>query len=207
MGAGEGGGSERSRRVTCLPFRPARQTSPPSRHWQHDHPEPVRGLSVRTLSFYRSLASGGSGPLQRRVFLSRSSPISRSAFFPDTRAGPRADVLAYEQVARAGSGPACFIAGVGQLAGLERQTTAADASCELVPELLEFIDPAVEDRPPSPRESSPICLGRGSSVRQLVQGGPDCLQAESDPLRRTDESYPPQCAALEASLSAAGTLG
>lgn len=95
--------------------------------------------------------------------------------------------LADKEVARTRAVLGSPVIRVGQRAGLERQASAPDATCELIPQLLEFLDTSVERRSPIPGEPGPVHACRCSVVRQFVQGSPDLLKGESHPLRNADE--------------------
>src|SRR4051794_31576246 len=99
------------------------------------------------------------------------------------------------------------VAGVRQVAAVERQAAAADALGQAALQAPELGDPLVDPRAPRRREAVPVAAGRGAVGRQLGELGADLLEREADALSEDDEGDPPQDRARIAAVAGAGALG
>lgn len=100
----------------------------------------------------------------------------------------------------AGSHP---VVRVVQRAGVQRQTAAADATGEPVPQPLQPVDAGIELVAPALRQLRPVRSARSVIVRQGPQRVRDVLQAQSHALGGADERQSSQHASLVTSLVAA----
>jgi hypothetical protein len=97
-----------------------------------------------------------------------------------------------EPVARPGPESGDPVAGVRELAAVERETPAADALGEAGPEPLELGDPLVDPRPPSSGEPCPVAARRHAVGRELAELCADLVERQTDPLGEDDERDPPE---------------
>ncbi len=89
-----------------------------------------------------------------------------------------------QHVARAGTGGAGAVAGVEQVAGAERQASAADAPGQPVAHPLQHGDLLVEPRLPRGGEPGPVALGRGAVLGQRGHRLADLVELQSRPAGR-----------------------
>ena len=102
----------------------------------------------------------------------------------------------------AGAGGGEFVVGVGQVARVQGQATAADAVGQVIAQTSELFDAGVEFVAPLGGDRGPVLAGGGAVVGQLVQGLTDAGQRDAHALGDADEGHPPQGVALVAALVA-----
>src|SRR3954451_9885958 len=99
------------------------------------------------------------------------------------------------------------IAGVHELAALEREAAAPDALSESGLEPLELGDALVDAACPGRREARPVVPGGSRVRRKPVELARDLAEREAYALREDDERDPAQHRAAIAAMSRAGALG
>ena len=86
--------------------------------------------------------------------------------------------------------PAGLVLGIGQTAPLQTEAAATDAAVQPIPQPLETLDLLVQPGPPAPGQPRPVGLGRRPALGQCRQRNGDLIEAQSHPLRRSDEGQP-----------------
>src|SRR5712692_1330942 len=112
-----------------------------------------------------------------------------------------------DPVARTRSQPRCPVAGIGELAALERETAAPDARCQANPEPLELREPLINPRRPGARQARPLPAGRHPVRRKASKLLPDLLERQPDPLGEHDERDSPEHRPGVAAVARAGPFG
>lgn len=108
---------------------------------------------------------------------------------------------------RPGAEPRGPIGRVEHRTGLEREAPAADASGEIVAQAGQLADPIVDALDPPLRQGGPIVAARSPIGRKTVELPPDLVEAEPDPLRKSDEGDAPQDVSWEAAMPGGRALG
>jgi len=90
-------------------------------------------------------------------------------------------------VARAGPEAGRAVAGIGELATIEREAAATDALREPVLQPFELGDAFVDSFRPPPREPGPVAPVRSAVGRELAELRRDLVERQADALSEDDE--------------------
>src|SRR5690606_3009443 len=99
-----------------------------------------------------------------------------------------------------------LVVGIDQRTLVERQTPAADAAGELVPEARDERDPAIEFITPLRRHLLPVSLGRLTPIGERGQSFGDSAQWNAELVGEPDDRQSPQHVAIVATLIAASAV-
>ena len=92
-----------------------------------------------------------------------------------------------EEVVCTGPGTGGSVTRIEETAAIKRETAAADAPGQFVPQRLEFSDAAVQQTAPRLRQPLPVVAVWGPRLWELVERPPYLLEGESEYLSGADD--------------------